>query len=239
MKDKYLVVGAGISGCIIAERLANDLKSEVVLIDERPEIGGNCYDFKHESGIIIQNFGPHIFHTNDREVWDYLSRFTDWEIYFHRVLAIVEGMELPVPFNLNSLYKAFPPAYAAKLENLLIAKFGYETKVPILKLMEETEPELHVLSDYIYRHVFLGYTVKQWGTKPEEIDPSVSGRIPVYISRDDRYFQDRYQGIPRDGFSAMMQRMTDALGIELRLNQKFEDIENKESYKKIFLYRKD
>lgn len=233
MKDKYLVVGAGITGCVIAENIASQLGKEVLLIDSRRHVGGNCRDYRSFEGILVHEFGPHIFHTNNGDVWNYLSRFTDWSMYFHRVLANIEGMEIPVPFNLNSIYMAFPAELAGKLENALIEKFGYGTKIPILEMRKTESPLLKFLADYVYKNVFLGYTVKQWGVKPEEIDESVSGRIPVYISRDDRYFQDKYQAIPRLGYSKMIENMLKNDKIEVRLGCDFREISDPNNYKMV------
>ena len=221
MKYDYLIVGAGFAGTVLAERIANQLDKKVLVIDKREHFGGNCYDYRDSNGILIHKYGPHIFHTNNHKVWEYLSIFTDWELYFHKVLAVVEGLKIPVPFNLNSLYMVFPSHYAAKLEETLINTYGYGIKIPILKLKESQNPELSFLADYIYKNIFLGYTLKQWELKPEELDHSVTSRIPVHISRDDRYFQDIYQGIPKNGYSSIFEKMINHPNIELRLNTEF------------------
>jgi len=226
----YLVVGAGLSGSVIAERIANILKEEVLVIDKRNYIGGNIYDYKDKNKIIIHKYGPHAFHTNNKKVWEYLSQFTEWQIYFHKVLAVVDGIKIPLPFNLNSIYKVFPANQALKLEDNLIETFGYNVKIPILKLKKINDKDLQFLANYIYEKVFLGYTIKQWNLKPEELDESVTSRVPVYISRDDRYFQDKYQGIPADGYTKMVENILDNKLIKIELGIDFNKIKNKIKY---------
>ena len=222
MKYDYLIVGAGFAGSVLAERIASQLGKKVLVIDKRDHIGGNCFDYKdQETNILIHKYGPHIFHTTNHKVWNYLSHFTEWEIYFHKVLAVVEGQKIPVPFNLNSLYQVFPQKYASKLEKILIDKYGFGIKIPILKLKESDDKELKFLADYIYKNIFLGYTLKQWDLKPEELDHSVTSRIPVNISRDDRYFQDNYQGIPKLGYSHIFEKLLSHKNIEVILNTNF------------------
>jgi UDP-galactopyranose mutase len=218
MKVDWLIVGAGYTGLVLAERIANQLGQKVLVVERRDHIGGNAYDYFDDNGILIARYGAHIFHTNSKRVWDYLSQFTEWRPYYHHVLAAVEGNEVPVPFNLNSLYATFPPRYASKLEDLLLEHYGFGTKVPILKLRQGTSSELRFLADYIYEKIFYGYTLKQWGFKPEELNPSVTGRVPVYISRDDRYFQDTYQAMPRRGYTEMFRRMVAHPNIKVLVN---------------------
>lgn len=224
MKVNWLIVGAGFTGCTLAERIASQLNQKVLVVERRDHIGGNAYDFYNEHGLLVHKYGPHIFHTNSKKVWDYLSQFTEWRPYYHRVLAVVEGKKIPVPFNLNSLYVVFPPRLAAKLENQLIRELGYGKRVPVLRLMEHAKGDLRFLAEYIYENVFLGYTLKQWGARPEELDASVTGRVPVVISRDDRYFSDRYQAMPKYGYTQMFQRMLGHPNIHVLLKTDYRDI---------------
>lgn len=233
-KVKNLVVGCGLSGIVIANRIANELKQDVLIIDSKNHIGGTCYDYKNENGITVHKYGPHIFRTNSKEIWNYLSRYTEWHPFMHHVLGVVDGIEIPIPFNLNSLYKVFSPNLASKLENKLIQHFGFNKKVPILELRKTDDEDLHFLAEYIYEKVFLGYTLKQWNFTPEQLDPSVTGSVPVYISRDDRYFQETYQGIPQQGYTKMFEKMLDNPLITVQLNTKFEDIKNKIEYDRLF-----
>ncbi len=217
MRIDYIVVGAGFAGATIAERIASKLNKKVLIIEKRGHIGGNCYDYYDEHGLLIHKYGPHIFHTNHKEVWEYLSNFTDWRPYRHRVLAYIDGKKVPLPFNLNSLYALFPEALASKLEEKLIDKFGFGKKIPILELLKTEDTELKQLADFVYRKVFLNYTMKQWGLKPEELNPEVTARVPVHLSRSDDYFQDKYQGIPADGYTQIFKRMLSHPNINIML----------------------
>src|SRR5829696_7551171 len=169
MKVDWLIVGAGYTGLVLAERITSQLSQKVLVVERRNHIGGNAYDYYDANGILVARYGPHIFHTNSKKVWDYLSQFTEWRPYYHHVLALVEGNKVPIPFNLNSLYAVFPPKYASRLEDLLLERYGFGVKIPILKLREGASGELHFLADYIYEKVFYNYTIKQWGLKPEEL----------------------------------------------------------------------
>lgn len=219
-----VVVGAGISGATIARLLA-ERGEKVLVIDQKPHIGGNCYDYYDENGICVHKYGTHIFHTDLEPVWKFASSFTDWYPYMHKVLGMVDGQLVPIPFNLNSINKVFPKTLAERLEAKLLSRFGFNKKVPILELRQAGDPDLDFLADYIYKKVFLIYTMKQWGLKPEEVDPGVTARVPVYVSRDDRYFQNRWQGIPSEGYTAMIRKMLSHENIELRLNTSWKSVE--------------
>src|SRR3954454_17766921 len=233
MKVDWLIVGAGFTGCTLAERIATQLNQKVLLIDRRNHVGGNAYDFYNNAGILLHKYGPHIFHTNSKKVWDYLSAFTEWRPYHHHVLAVVDGRKVPVPFNLNTLEQLFPRKYAEKLETALLEAYGFNVKVPILKMREHENADLRVLADYIYKNIFQNYTLKQWELKPEELDPSVTGRVPVYISRDDRYFQDTYQAMPRHGYSVLFQKMLDHPNIRVLLNTNYRELEGMASFNRM------
>lgn len=212
-----IVIGSGFAGAVVARELAEKKGQRVLVIDARDHIGGNCYDRLDEFGILIHQYGPHIFHTNIERVYEYLSRFTEWYEYRHEVVGNVYGKELPIPFNLNTLEMVYGER-APHLEQLLVESFGEGARVPILELMNHEDPELQEIAKYVYENVFLKYTMKQWGKSPEEIDPAVSGRVPVLLSRDNRYFQDKYQGLPLHGFTPVFQKILDCEGIEVRLN---------------------
>lgn len=220
----YVIIGTGFAGSVLAERIATQLNKKVLMIEKRNHIGGNAYDSYDSHGILIHNYGPHIFHTKVKKVWDYLSNFTEWYLYHHKVLGVIDGQKVPIPFNLNSINQLFPKNLAERLEKKLIENFGYNKKVPILKLREVEDTDLKFLADYIYEKVFLGYTTKQWGVTPEELDPSVTGRVPVYISRDDRYFQDPYQGMPKEGYTKLFERMLDHENIKILLNTDYKEV---------------
>lgn len=224
MRVDWLIVGAGFTGAILAERIATQLGQKVLVVEKRDHIAGNAFDYFDENGVLVHKYGPHIFHTNSRRVWDYLSQFTEWRPYYHRVLAMVEGKLVPVPFNINSLYALFPSKYAERLEEKLIGSYGFGVKVPILKMKEAEDSDLRILAEYIYKNVFYGYTTKQWELKPEELDPSVTGRVPVNISRDDRYFQDTFQAMPKHGYTAMFQRILSHRNIKVLLNTDYREV---------------
>ena len=210
-----IVVGAGFAGAVAARELAERAGEKVLVLESRDHIGGNCYDEPDKYGILVHVYGPHIFHTNSERAYKYLSRFTEWIDYSHEVVAKVGDEEIPVPFNLNTLRQVFPED-ADELEALLIETFGEGARVPILKLREAEDERLRKIADYVYRNIFLKYTMKQWGKKPEEIDPSVSGRVPVVISHDNRYFQDKWQGMPKEGFTRLFERLLDHEGITVK-----------------------
>ncbi len=220
----YVIVGAGFAGCVLAERLASRRKGSILLIEKRNHIGGNCYDHYDDEGILVHKYGPHLFHTSNAEVFHYLSRFTDWIEYQHRVLAVVDGRKIPLPFNLDSLHRVFPASLAQSLENKLIGHYGFDVKVPILELRKQADEELKYLADFIYNKIFLNYTVKQWACSPEEISPEVTARVPVFVSRDDRYFQDKYQVIPRHGYTRLFENLIDHPDIKLMLNTDYREI---------------
>ncbi|WP_455939726.1 UDP-galactopyranose mutase [Helicobacter fennelliae] len=220
---KNLIVGAGLSGLVLAERLANVKKEEVILIDRRKSIGGNCVD-KNHNGILVHTYGAHIFHTQNKIVWDYLKNFTLFYPYMHKVIGLVSGKLIPIPFNLNSLYMIFPHSLAKDTESTLLQYFGFGAKVSILELAKHKNCKM--IADFIYENIFLHYTLKQWQCTPQELDSSVFLRVPIVLSKDDRYFpNDTYQGIPQNGYSAMFEKMIDNPLITLELECEFKSID--------------
>ena len=221
------VAGAGYAGAVSARALAEKGK-KVLVLECRDHIGGNAYDCLDEYGVLIHKYGPHIFHTNDKKVFDFLSRFTRWRDYQHRVVANIPDpkgggqpgwrLQYPVPFNLTSLEETFGKEEGKTLGDKLIAAYGPEKKVTILELRQNPDRSIAALADYVYEHVFVHYTMKQWGQKPEDIDPNTTARVPVFLSRDDRYFQDAYQGMPLEGYTKMFEKMLDHPNIEVLLN---------------------
>ena len=218
-----VIIGAGMAGAVLAERFATSGK-KVLLIERRQHVAGNCYDEVDGNGIIVHKYGPHLFHTDDAQVWDYLSRFTDWHLYFHRVEAVIDGKPAPLPFNFNTLHKVFPKSLADKLETTLLENFEYGKKIPILELKKSDNPDLQFLADFVYEKIFLHYSEKQWGLSPDKISGAVTARVPVSISRDDNYFPDQFQAMPKLGYTRLVQNMLAHKNIKLLLNTDFHDV---------------
>ena len=216
-----LVIGAGFAGATGAGELAGRGGKKVLVLERRDHVGGNAYDCLDQAGILIHKYGPHIFHTNDKRVFEYLSQYTAWRDYQHEVVANVpegEGrLEYPVPFNLLSLETAFGSQEGKRLGDKLIAAYGSEKKVTILELRQNPDREIAALADFVYEHVFVYYTMKQWGQKPEDIDPNTTARVPIFLSRDCRYFQDAYQGMPLEGYTPLFERILDHPNITVEL----------------------
>ena len=228
-KYDWVVVGAGFTGAVCAERLARGYGQKVLVVDRRDHIAGNAFDHAGEGGVIVHKYGPHIFHTNSAMVWRYLSQFTDWRIYYHRVLGVIDGQEIPLPFNLNSIEQAFPRFMAEEMIRALVEVHGFGRKVPVLKLMQSDNATLRTLAEHVYQKVFLNYTLKQWDMKPEDLDPAVTARVPILIAKDNRYFQDTFQAMPSAGYTAMFTRILDHENIDVALSCDYQDI--KDSHK--------
>ena len=219
-----IIVGAGIAGATVARKLAEESNKKVLVLERRNHFGGNCYDKPDDHGILIHEYGPHIFHTGDEGVREFLSRFTEWYDFGHEVVAKVGDQLIPVPFNLNTLHMVYDKEKADRLEKKLIEEYGLDSRVPIMKLRESTDADVREIADYVYKNVFLYYTMKQWGQTPEEISPEVTGRVPVVISYDNRYFKDKYQSVPVDGFTPMFAAMLDHPNIEVRTGVDCSDV---------------
>ena len=220
----YIIVGCGFAGSVIAERISNVLNKNVLIIEKRNHIGGNCYDYKDENGIIVHKYGPHLFHTDNKNVFEYLSKFTDWHFYEHRVLAYVDGKKIPIPFNLNTLYFIYPNSKAKKIEEKLISKYGRGKKISILEMMKENDKDLKEVAMFVYDKIFKNYTAKQWGLKVEDLTPEVTSRVPIYIERDNRYFQDLYQFVPLEGYTKIFENMLSNKKIKVILNKDFKEL---------------
>ena len=216
-----MVVGAGFAGAVMAERLANDAGKRVLVVDRRPHIAGNAFDVEDEAGILIHRYGPHIFHTNSADIFDYLSRFTEWRPYEHRVLADVDGKRVPMPINrttLNMLY-GLDLASDADVEAFLAARAE-----PVHPILTSADVVVAQVGRELYETFFQGYTRKQWGLDPSELDKAVTARVPTRTSTDDRYFTDRFQAMPRDGYTRMFERMLDHPNIDLLLGVDYADV---------------
>ncbi|MEI6602405.1 MAG: UDP-galactopyranose mutase [Clostridia bacterium] len=221
MKDA-LIIGAGFAGATLARKLAEG-GYKVRMVETRANIAGNMFDYTDENGIIVQQFGPHIFHTNLTHVFDFLNTFAAFMPYEHKVVGSIDGKMIPIPFNLQSIDLIYDAEMADRLKTKLIDRYGLGKKIPITELKREQDPELHALADFIYHKVFRNYTMKQWGMLPEELDPEVMTRVPVHISYDCRYFQDEIQQMPEGGFTPLFAKMLDHDNIEIQCNQDAKD----------------
>ena len=233
----YLIVGAGISGSVLANLIADRLNEEVLIIDRREHIAGNCFDYlASDENITVHKYGPHIFHTNNKEVWDYLSNFTKWHYFYLKPNVMIEGNRVSLPFTLKTLRELFSQSMAERIENKLITKYGYGVKVPILDFQKSKDKDLNFIGKFVYENVFKNYTIKQWGLKPEEIDASVTARVPIYISNDARYFQDKYQAIPLKGYTKLIENILNHKNIKVRLNTNYKDLPKNEikEFKAVF-----
>jgi UDP-galactopyranose mutase len=225
-----LVVGAGFAGSVMAERLARDGGKKVLVIDRRPHIAGNAYDLPNEDGILYHLYGPHIFHTNSEEIFAYLSRFTKWRPYEHRVLAQVRDQLVPMPINRTTLNML----YGADLQTDEEAEAFLESRAePVDEIKTSADVVVSKVGTELYQLFFQGYTRKQWGMDPSELDKSVTSRVPTRTNTDDRYFQDAFQAMPLDGYTRMFENMLDHPNIEVRLGVEWEDVAREVTYDKL------
>jgi UDP-galactopyranose mutase len=222
----YLIVGAGFAGSVLAERLTRGLNKKVLILDRRNHIGGNAYDCYDDSGILVHKYGPHIFHTNSREIFDYLSMFTEWRTYAHRVLASVDGLLVPIPINLDTINEL----YGLNLSTLQVEEF-LKSRAEERQVRTSEDVVVRKVGRELYEKFFRGYTRKQWGLDPSELDASVTSRVPTRTNRDTRYFTDTYQSMPLRGFTRMFENMLDHPNIKILLNTDYRDI------RKIIPYR--
>ncbi|HHV10336.1 MAG TPA: UDP-galactopyranose mutase [Clostridiales bacterium] len=220
MEYKYVIVGAGLAGLTMAERIANELNEKVLVIEKRNHIGGNVYDSYNEDGILIHNYGPHIFHTNDKGVYEYLSRFTKWNDFWHRVLTYVDGNPVPMPITVETINKL----YNLNLDCSEVEEFLKKQAVPISEVKTSKDVALSKVGKDIYEKIFETYTRKQWGVDPGELDTSVISRIPIRLNRDTRYFADKYQGMPKRGYTKMCENMAANKNIKILLNTDYKEV---------------
>ena len=225
----FCVVGAGITGITAASALARELDKKVLVIEKRDHIGGNCYDYYNEHGILIHKYGPHIFHTKYKKVWDYLSRFTDWIPYVHKVLAFVDGKYLSFPVNITTMEQLFDRPFTGED----MKRWIDTNKVPIATPQNAEEMVIARMGWDLYEKFFKNYTRKQWGMDAKELGPEVTARIPIRFNRDDRYFTDPFQGMPKDGYTKMFERMLNNPNIELARNTDYKDIINHINYDRL------
>ncbi|WP_457797801.1 UDP-galactopyranose mutase [Methylocystis sp. S23] len=216
----WLIVGAGFAGSVLAERIASQRGERVLLIDKRGHVGGNAYDRYNDDGILIHQYGPHIFHTNAKSIFDYLSQFTDWRPYEHRVLAEVDGMLLPIPINLDTVNRLFK----LELDSQGLAAWFAERAEKPDEIRTSEDVVVSAVGRELYEKFFRFYTKKQWGVEPSALDKSVTARVPTRIDRDDRYFSDAYQFMPAGGYTRMFERMLNHPNIKILLQTRFDEI---------------
>ena len=222
MAFDYLIVGAGYAGSVLAERLARVENKKVLIVDRRNHIAGNAYDHYNEAGILVHKYGPHIFHTNSRDIFDYLSQFTQWRGYQHQVLASVDGQLLPIPINLNTINQL----YGLELTSFQVEEFfaSVAEKRDVIRTSEDVV--VSKVGRELYEKFFRGYTRKQWGLDPAELDAQVTARVPTRTNRDNRYFTDSYQSMPLHGFTRMFENMLDHPNIKIMLNADYRDVKD-------------
>ena len=216
----YLVVGAGFAGAVIAERLASQANKKVLIIDQRNHIGGNTYDHYNKDGILVHKYGPHIFHTKSREIYEYLGQFTSWRPYEHRVLASVDGMLVPIPINLNTINSL----YGLQLSSDQVDEFLQSRAEKKTRIVTSEDVVVNKVGRELYEKFFKGYSRKQWDLDPSELDASVTARIPTRNNRDNRYFTDTYQGMPSEGYTRMFENMLSHPNIKIMLNTDYKEV---------------
>lgn len=225
----FLVVGAGFAGSVIAERLASQSDQRVLVVDKRPHIGGNAYDHYNDDGILVHKYGPHIFHTNSKEIYEYLSQFTEWRDYEHEVKAFVDGQLVPIPINQNTINKL----YGLNLDEKGIEAFLASRRENREPIRTSEDVVLNAVGRELYEKFFQGYTRKQWGMDPSELDKMVTARIPTRTNTDDRYFTDAYQVMPRHGFTRMFENMLNHPNIKVMLNTDYREIQGVIPFRKV------
>ncbi len=216
----YLIVGAGFAGSVLAERLAKDAGKKVIIVDKRSHIAGNAYDRYDDAGLMIHQYGPHIFHTNSRDVFEYLSRFTKWRRYEHRVLASIDGQLLPIPINLDTVNRMYNLNLRSDELDAWFATVAEKRD----KIATSEDVVVAKVGRELYEKFFRNYTRKQWGLDPSELDASVTARVPTRTNRDDRYFTDSYQAMPLHGYTRMFENMLDHPNISILLNTDYRDV---------------
>ena len=234
MEYDYIIVGAGITGITAAEQLANVYDKKVLLIDKNDHIGGNCYDYYDESGILVHKYGPHIFHTNNEEVYSYLSLFTTWNVYNHKLVCNINNTVIPVPFNLISIDKTMQDDNQ-KITTALLTEYIVNDTLPLDKLKESKNPDIQKLVSYVNKNIYTPYVKKIYGVDPEKICEVDGVNINITISYDCRYYQDKYQAVPSNGYTSMFENMLSNHNINILLEHDYNDIisidlENKKVY---------
>jgi UDP-galactopyranose mutase len=230
MEYDYLIVGAGLAGSVMAERLASQQNKKILLIEKRGHIGGNAYDEYDKNGILIHKYGPHIFHTNSKEVFDYLSQFTEWIPYEHRVLAKLSDNFYPIPINRITLNKLYNLDLQTEQEVEGLYERIKEKRSPIKNSEDIIVNQVGV---DLFEKFFKNFTRKQWSLEPKELSPTVCGRIPIRTNDDCRYFTDKYQFMPKDGYTKMFEKILSNNNIEVVLNTDYKEVQKEVNFKKL------
>ncbi len=225
----WLIVGAGFAGSTLAERIASQRGERVLLIDRRDHVGGNAFDHLDEAGLLIHRYGPHIFHTNSERIFEHLSQFTEWRPYEHRVLAKVDGQLVPIPINLDTVNKL----YGLNLSSEELVGWFAERAEKVEEIRTSEDVVLSVVGRELYEKFFRGYTRKQWGLDPSELDKSVTARVPTRTNRDDRYFGDTFQAMPKEGYTRMFERMLDHPNIEIMTGTEYDAIKDRIPHRRL------
>ena len=225
----WLIVGAGFSGSVLAERIATQRNETVLVIDKRPHIAGNAFDTYNAAGLLVHRYGPHIFHTNSEAIFTYLSQFTGWRPYEHRVLAEVDGMQVPIPINLDTINRLYNLKLTpAELENFFASKAE-----KVSEILTSEDVVVSKIGRELYEKFFRGYTQKQWGLDPSQLDKSVTARVPTRTNRDDRYFEDKFQYMPLHGYTKMFEKILDHANITVDLDVAYKKIKNQANYRRL------
>lgn len=225
----YMIVGAGFAGSVVAERMARCFDKRVLVVEKRQHIGGNAFDHYNEHGILVHKYGPHIFHTNSRQVFDYLSQFTEWRPYQHRVRACVDGQLVPMPINLDTVNQL----YGTNFTSQELEQYFASVAEVVPRVLTSEDVIVSKVGRALYEKFFRHYTRKQWGLDPSELDAAVTARVPVRTNRDARYFTDTYQVMPRHGYTRLFERMLDHPNISVLLNTDYQDVEGVMPYKEM------
>ncbi|WP_437774600.1 UDP-galactopyranose mutase [Sorangium sp. So ce1097] len=225
----YLIVGAGFAGSVLAERLASQMDRSVLLCDRRPHIGGNAYDCHDDAGVLIHKYGPHIFHTASPRIFRYLSQFTAWRPYEHRVLAHVDEKLVPFPINVDTVNALYGTSYSPAEVEAFFARVAE----PIKNVRTSEDAVVSRVGRELYERFFRNYTRKQWGLDPSELDAAVASRVPARTNHDARYFTDEFQAMPLRGFTRMFENMLDHRKIRIVLNTDYRDIMNEVNFREM------
>ncbi len=225
----YLIVGAGYAGSVLAERLARDGGKKVLLVDRRPHVAGNAYDHPDAAGVLVHKYGPHIFHTNSREIFEYLSQFTEWRPYEHRVRAFVDGQLLPIPINLDTINRL----YGLNLDSAGVEAFFASAREKVDQIQTSEDVVVSTVGRELYEKFFRGYTRKQWGLDPSQLSSQVTARVPARTNRDDRYFTDAHQSMPLHGFTRMFEKMLDHENITIQLSTDYREVKDSVPYREM------